>query len=106
MLNNQNHTLKKSRSCILRVFRPFGVLSRWYCGHKYTEAGKAARVVCSISTLLMIASGALLYEHSKKDDTGNGKYDDSPFAIDYAITFSLGILGYIITPIIGRKCFR
>ncbi|WP_339046089.1 hypothetical protein [Candidatus Mesenet endosymbiont of Agriotes lineatus] len=57
-----------------------------------------------MSTLLMVASDVLLYEHHvSKGDIG--RYDNSPLAIGSAITFFFGLLGCIITPIVGHKFY-
>ncbi|GHM58692.1 MAG: hypothetical protein sL5_08030 [Candidatus Mesenet longicola] len=102
MVNNQNNISQSLRNYLFNAFKPFKIASHWYCGSNDTTAGKDARVICSLSTLLMVASGILLYEHHVfKDDVGN---NNSPLAIGFAITFSFGLPGYIITPIVGHKC--
>lgn len=104
MPTNQNNISQSLRKCLFNPFKLFEVASYLYCGPKGTESGKAAKAICGISTLLMVASGVLLYEHYVfKGDRVNSKDNNSPLLVGFAITFSFGLLGYIVAPIVGHK---
>ncbi|GHM59732.1 MAG: hypothetical protein sL5_07250 [Candidatus Mesenet longicola] len=89
------------------MYKLYATWCYWYCGPNDTKAGHVARMICWLSTISIVTSGIFYlpyYVAATYIDHSKIKHDVHPslFVKFSTMSFYLGLLDYIVTPVIGH----